>query len=104
MPGEDEGVGIIYRVGTCGNKNVYFTLGLGFEFAGGEVADKPVFTLGLEARASRSIKFITENWLIPDSDVQLLSAAIRFFGENLAADFAFFYPAGADTKGFPFLP
>jgi hypothetical protein len=104
VPEEDEGVGIFYGVGTYGNEKTSFTLGLGFAFAGGEVADKPVFALGLEARASRSIKFITENWLIPDSDVQLVSAGLRFFGENLAADFAFFYPAGADTEGFPFLP
>ncbi len=104
VPEEDEGVGIIYSVGTYGNESVSFTLGLGFAFAGGEVADKPVFALGLEARISKSTKFISENWLIPDSDVQLVSAGIRFFGENLAADFALIYPAGADPEGFPFVP
>lgn len=104
VPEEDEGVGIIYSVGTYGNESVSFTLGLGFAFAGGEVADKPVFALGLEARISKSTKFITENWLIPDSEVQLISAGIRFFGENLAADFALIYPAGADPEGFPFIP
>lgn len=109
---EDEGdtddevnsAGILYGVSTYGTEKAAITLGLGFAFGGGEIADKPVFVLGGELRASHSLKFISENWLIPDSDVQLLSAGIRFFGENLAADFAFFYPAGADPEGFPFFP
>ena len=109
---EDEGdtddevnsAGILYGVSTYGTEKAAITLGLGFAFGGGEIADKPVFVLGGELRSSNSIKFISENWLIPDSDVQLLSAGIRFLGEKLAADFAFFYPAGGDTEGFPFLP
>jgi hypothetical protein len=104
--GDDEinSAGIIYGVSTYGTQKAAITLGLGFAFGGGEIADKPVFVLGGEIRSSSSIKFISENWLIPDSDVQLLSAGIRFFGENLAADFALLYPAGADPEGFPFFP
>ncbi len=104
IPEEEDMAGILYGVGTHGTEKAALTVGLGFAFGGGDIADKPVFVLGGEVRSSRSIKFITENWLIPDSDVQLLSAGIRFFGENLAADFALFYPAGADTEGFPFVP
>jgi hypothetical protein len=101
---EVNSAGILYGVSTYGTEKSALTVGLGFAFGGGEIAKKPVFVLGGELRTSRSIKLITENWLIPDSDVQLLSAGIRFFGENLAVDFAFFYPAGADPEGFPFLP
>lgn len=96
--------GIMYGVSTYGTEKSSLTFGLGYAFGGGEIAKKPVFMLGGELRASSSIKFVSENWLIPDSEVQLLSIGLRFFGEKLAADFALFYPAGADTRGFPFFP
>jgi hypothetical protein len=101
---EINSAGIIYGVSTYGTEKSALTFGVGFAFGGGEIADKPIFVLGGEVRASKSIKFISENWLVPDSEVQLLSAGIRFFGENLAADFALLYPFGADMEGFPFFP
>jgi hypothetical protein len=57
-----------------------------------------------ETRVSNSVKLITENWIPPNSHVSLLSFGIRFFGDNLAADLGFIYPAGSDISGFPFLP
>jgi len=29
---------------------------------------------------------------------------VRFFGEDLAADLGFIYPAGSKITGFPFIP
>ena len=104
IPDEEEGAGIVYGVATYGTEDAGLTFGIGFGFAGGEFADKPIFELGGEYRISRSIKLITENWLIPDSEVQLLSLGIRFFGRSLTTDFGLIYPAGSDTEGFPFLP
>jgi hypothetical protein len=104
IPNESDWAGITYGVGTYGTEKAALTAGLGFGFFGGDFAEKPVYVLGGEVRMGKGTKFITENWLIPGSDVQIVSGGIRFFGENLAADFAFFYPAGADTEGFPFLP
>jgi hypothetical protein len=104
IPDESDAAGIFYGIGTYGNEKASITLGLGFAFGGGEIADKPVYTLGAELRSSNSVAFITENWLIPDSDVQVVSAGLRFFGENLAADFGLIGFPGADTEGFPFLP
>lgn len=104
VPDEEEGAGIIYGVGTYGTEEAALTFGIGYGFSGGEFADKPIFALGGEYRISKSIKLITENWIIPDSEVQLLSVGIRFFGRSLAADFGLIYPAGGDTEGFPFLP
>jgi hypothetical protein len=96
--------GIIYGVGTYGTEKAALTVGIGFGYAGDDVADKPVFAVGGEVRVSRKVKFMTENWLIPDSEVQIVSFGLRFFGENLAADFALVYPAGGDIEGFPFFP
>ncbi len=104
IPDEPDWAGIMYGVGTYGTEEAALTAGLGFGFAGGDVADKPLFQVGGELRLGKMTKLISENWLIPDSEVQLVSAGLRFFGDRLAADFAFFYPAGADTEGFPFLP
>lgn len=104
IPDEGEGAGIVYGVATYGTEDVALTFGMGFGFVGGDFADKPMVALGGEYRISKSIKLITENWFIPDSEVQLLSLGIRFFGKNLSADFGLIYPAGSDIDGFPFLP
>lgn len=100
----EKGLGIYYGVATYGTSNTSITAGLGWGFYGSDVADKPIVLIGGELRATKSIKFITENWLIPNSEVNLLSFGIRFFGENLAADFGLIHPSGAEMKGFPFFP
>ncbi|UCF63970.1 MAG: hypothetical protein JSW33_15615 [bacterium] len=104
IPNEEDNAGIFYGVGTYGNQSASLTVGIGFGFSGGDVADKPVFAVGAELRSSNSVAFITENWFIPDSEYQIVSFGLRFFGENLAADFGLIHPAGADTEGFPFFP
>ncbi len=104
IPEEDEPVGILYSVSTFGDRRLSLTVGLGFAYAGGDVADKPVLLLGGELQTSGRTKIISENWIIPDSEVQILSFGWRFFGENLAADFSLMYPAGSDIEGFPFIP
>ncbi|NIV98254.1 hypothetical protein GWN26_03530 [Candidatus Saccharibacteria bacterium] len=104
VPEGEDNVGIAYTVSTYGTEKAALTVGLGWGFFGSDFADKPVLMLGGELRASSSVKFISENWFPPDTDLSFLSLGIRFFGENLAADFGLFFPAGADTGGFPFLP
>lgn len=100
-----DGVGIAYGVSTIGNSDMAGTIGLGWAFSGEEVHNKPILLLGGEIRVSQSIKLISENWLIPDSDVSLVSLGVRFFGNRLAADLALIYPLGADMgDGFPFFP
>ena len=102
--GESDGVGIIYGVTSFGNQNASLTAGLGWGFSGNETAHKPIILLGGELRASNSIKFITENWIPPDSDIAFLSFGIRFFGDSLASDLGLIYPAGSRFRGFPFFP
>ncbi len=100
------GAGILYGVGTFGSQYAAVTLGLGYGFAGGEFARKPVFVLGGETQVSSSIKLVTENWFPADTDFRLLSFGIRFFGEHLAADLGFLYPLSdhGSMRGFPFVP
>lgn len=98
------GGGIVYGVGTYGSNDNAFTLGLGWGFAGGEIANKPILLLGGEIRLSNSIKLISENWIPPGTDLVMYSFGIRFFGENLAADLGFIRPSQSGSGGFPFIP
>ncbi len=98
------GVGILYGVTSYGNPNTSLTFGLGWGFSRGRIADKPIILLGGELRTSNNAKLITENWFPPNSDIAFLSFGVRFFGEDLAADLGFIYPAGSKITGFPFIP
>jgi hypothetical protein len=103
---DDFNAGILYGVSSLGNPHkTSLTFGMGYGFAGDDVAENPILLLGFESRMSRSTKLISENWIITGGDVSFLSFGIRAFGENIAADFAFVRPIG-DTglNGFPFIP
>jgi hypothetical protein len=98
------GGGIVYGVGTYGSSDHALTVGLGWGFAGGEIANKPILLLGGELRLTNSIKLISENWIPPGTDLIVYSFGFRFFGDNVAADLGFFRPSKMDTGGFPFIP
>ncbi len=98
------GGGIVYGVGTYGSSDHALTVGLGWGFAGGEIANKPILLLGGEIRLSNSIKLISENWIPPGTDLVVYSFGFRFFGDNVAADLGFIRPSKMDTGGFPFIP
>lgn len=87
----DEGLaGVLYGVGTFGDRNNALTTGIAWGFTSGEgdgdVSDRPLILLGGEARTGRMTKFITENYFVPGEEGVLVSAGIRFFGERLSAD------------------
>lgn len=105
--GSTEGIGIVYGATTYGGARAGLTVGLGYGYAAGEFADDPVILVGGEAQVGNSVKFISENWFPIGSDVSLLSLGIRFFGDNIAGDFGFFYPyrrGSGIPSGFPFIP
>lgn len=102
-----EGSGIVYGLGTGGSDRAALTLGLGYGFHGGEVAEKPILVVGGELRASNSFKVLTENWFPIGSETSLLSFGFRFFGPHLAADLGFIYPlykGRGISGGWPFIP
>jgi hypothetical protein len=84
----DTGLNILYTVSTFSTATFSFTAGLGMDTGEKEA----VLMLGGEVRASKYAKFITENWFFNDEGMNFLSFGVRFFGENLAADFAFVLP------------
>jgi hypothetical protein len=96
-------VGILYGVGTYGSPDASLTLGLGFGYADSKVAEKPLILLGGEKRLSRRLAFVSENFVFPGMDNPLASYGLRFFGENLSIDLAFFSLLG-EGPGFPGMP
>jgi hypothetical protein len=95
--------GVMYGVTTYGTPSASFTAGLGWGFADGETADKPLLMLGGELQLSGSLKLITENWFPPGTDVAVVSFGLRFFGESMAGDFGLVTTTEAGD-GFSFLP
>jgi hypothetical protein len=89
-------LGIFYGVGTWGTPDRAVTAGVGWGFAGDDVANRPVFLLGGESRASRRIKLMTENYLISFREHEynrevtrfagMASGGVRIIGERLSAD------------------
>lgn len=99
---EDFNGGIFYSSGTYGDNNNALTLGFGLPYSDDSFGDSFIILLGGEVRASNSVKLITENWIF--SDVALITFGIRFFGDNLSADFGLMTTTETDFSGFPFVP
>lgn len=96
--------GVYYGVGTIGDGNASFSVGAGYGFAGGDVESKPVAMAGAEVRLSNRIGFVTENYLLPVSDNNVLySFGLRFMGEKLTTDLALFNVSGSGVIGLPFV-
>jgi hypothetical protein len=96
--------GVYYGVGTLGDGDGSATIGLGYGFAGGDIESKPVAMLGGEKRVSRRIALVTENYLLPISDDNIVySFGIRFMGEKLTTDLAIFNVVGSGVIGLPYV-
>jgi hypothetical protein len=101
VPGFDgdkrSGGGLVYGIGTYGNRDDNITGGLGWGFIEGETSQKPVINISGMKRVSRSFSLVTENWFVPISDdfgtsrnyYGVYSYGIRFFGERMSVDLAF---------------
>lgn len=104
LPENTEDIGIAYGVSTYGTDMAAISVGAGWMYNRDDTDDRPIVMFGGEVRLGANTKFITENWLIPNSDVDFISFGFRVFGEKLAADFAMVHPAGGELNGFPFVP
>ncbi|HYU52395.1 MAG TPA: hypothetical protein VEK37_05595 [Gemmatimonadaceae bacterium] len=96
--------GIYYGVGTFGDGNASVTLGGGYGFAGGKIESKPVGMLGAEWRVARRLGLVTENYLLPVSDDNILySFGVRFMGEKITTDLALVNVVGSGVIGVPYV-
>jgi hypothetical protein len=103
---EDVGsFGILYGVATLGSSDGSFTFGSGLAYGGGDLADRPIIMLGGEKRMARRLSFVTENYVLPGETNAAVSYGLRFFGEKLSVDFAFWNAFGSDVDPiFPGIP
>jgi hypothetical protein len=96
--------GVGYGVGTFGDGDASLTVGAGYGFAGGDIANKPAAMIGGEKRISRRIALVTENYLLPVVENNVVySFGVRFMGEKLTTDLALFNMSGSNIIGFPYV-
>lgn len=96
--------GIYYGVGTFGDGNGSVTVGGGYGFAGGKIQSKPVGMVGGELRIANRVGIVTENYLLPVSENNLLySFGLRFMGENITTDLALANVSGSNIIGIPYV-
>ena len=96
---DDETVGIAYGVGTFGDTDKALSAGLGFFYSGDEVVNEPAFMFGGEARVSRRIKLMTENYVLPDAVGVILSGGIRVIGDRFNTEIGILGAATGDETG-----
>ncbi len=90
--------GLVYGAMTFDDPNgrASLTTGGGGAYAEGDVADGGVLMFGGDVRATRSLKLMSENYVIVgDEQLALLSFGIRFIGEHLSADVGLVIPSQA---------
>jgi len=93
--------GFLYSMTTLGTDDNSFTAGVGYGFLDGDWAENPAFVIGGEARMSRRTSFVSENWIIGGETESIFSGGIRFLGESIAVDLAFWYATSWDDLKFP---
>lgn len=92
--------GLLYGVGTWGNRDNAFTAGAGWGYRWGsddsDLSSAPVIVLGGETRLSRRVKLVTENWFYTGAGAKggIFSGGFRFIGDRLSTDFGLIGVAG----------
>jgi hypothetical protein len=96
---DDVDGGIGYGVTTLGPAEKATTLGVGYAYSS-EDGGSPILMIGGEYRATRRIKWITENWIWRGGN-GFVSGGIRFLGERLSADVGLVVPLVDEPFAFP---
>ena len=104
--GSSNSFGILYGVGTGGSPDASVTFGAGVAYAGSDLANRPLLMLGGEKRVARRVSLVTENYALPGDNGTLVSYGVRFFGDRLSTDLAFWNLFGIDDYDpvFPGIP
>lgn len=88
---DEASVGIVYGVATYGSADNAVSLGAGWGFAlsgsDSELANDPVFMVGIERRTSERIKLVSENYVVLVDQINVLaSGGVRLLGQRFSAD------------------
>ncbi|HLN74091.1 MAG TPA: hypothetical protein VK205_12405 [Prolixibacteraceae bacterium] len=98
--------GVVYGISTFGSKDVNLNVGLGWGFAGGEVADNPTLNVSTSIRTGAKGYFISENYLIgtPEETVVIAMIGGRRIIKHAGLDFGVVLPFSKDINGFIGIP
>jgi hypothetical protein len=86
------GMGFLFTTATLGDHFDHFSVSLGWGFMEfereTEIMDRPIVILAGNKRISSTLALVSENWIIPDSDVGQIpmALAVRFIGKRIAVD------------------
>lgn len=98
---DDGGFGILYGLSTFGSRDKNLTIGLGWAYAGGTIANAPTVSLAGMIRTGPRGYFLTENYFISagGETVGILSAGGRRIIKRISLDYGLFLPIapGLDT-------
>lgn len=103
---ENTGFGILYGITTFGSKDQNLNIGLGWGFAGGEMAKNPTVNVGAMIRTGPKGYFITENYFIgtPNEFVVMMMVGGRRIIKRTGLDFGAVIPIAEDMGGFVAIP
>ncbi len=97
----EESVGMVYTGITAGDFRAAFSGGISFPFGSRSgFSEDPLLMLGGEVRATKSLKLITENWIVPGEEATILSFGFRIIQSRLTVEAA----VATSTEGGGFLP
>jgi hypothetical protein len=98
--------GIFYGISTFGTKDNNVNIGLGWAFAGGEIAKNPTVNISGMFRTGPKGYFITENYFIGTSDnfMVLMSLGGRSIIKHVGLDYGLFIPVGGEVNAFVAVP
>ncbi len=99
---ENTGFGILYGISTFGSKDKNLNIGLGWGFAGGEMAKNPTVNISAMIRTGAKGYFITENYFIgtPDTFVFITMLGGRSIIRRVGLDYGIVIPISPEMDGF----
>lgn len=103
---EKTGFGILYGISTFGSKDKNMNIGLGWAFAGGEMAKNPTVNISGMIRTGPKGYFITENYFIGTTDefVVMMMIGGRRIIKRTGLDFGAVIPISSDMDGLVVAP
>lgn len=98
--------GILYGISTFGSRDKNLNIGLGWGFAGGEMAKNPTVNISGMIRTGARGYLITENYFIgtPKNFMVLMSLGGRRIIKHTGLDFGAVIPLGANIGSFVAIP
>ncbi|HCY43800.1 MAG TPA: hypothetical protein DHV48_21100 [Prolixibacteraceae bacterium] len=99
---ENASFGILYGISTFGSKDKNLNIGLGWGFAGGEMARNPTVNISAMIRTGAKGYFITENYFIGTSDIFVVITMLggRSIIRRVGLDYGMVIPFSSDMDGF----